>query len=82
MSEMVERVAKVFADAGLDGCEATDLGGSIGACVGKCLCRETARAAILAMRTPTIAMCGAQKMVKRGAADFIWCAMVDAALAE
>lgn len=56
MTDMIERVAKVFADAGLDGCETTDLGGNLRACVGKCLCRTTARAAIQATHEPTDAM--------------------------
>lgn len=89
MSEMIERVATVFANAGLDGCETTDLGGSIRACVGKCLCRETARLAIEAMREPIASMLDAAcegmpdpetMALHRIDATDQWRAMIDAAL--
>lgn len=79
--EMRDRLAQVFADLRADGCEVTDGGGSIAACVGPCRCRELASAAIEVMRIPTQAMIAAGAWEDgAGTALLVWRAMVDAAL--
>lgn len=81
---MVERVAAAIAKLGADGCEVTDGGGSIAACVGPCRCREFARAAIQAMREPTWKMkeAGADSYGQGRSWTGTWQAMIDAALKE
>lgn len=79
--EMIERVARVWADANLDGCETTMDGGNILSCVGKCRCREAARAAIEAMREPTDAMAESTHWGPATGAT-VWRTMIDAALGK
>jgi hypothetical protein len=83
VSEMVDRVATILAEAGM--CEVTDGGGSIAACVGPCQCRTMARAAIEAMRESTEAMekAAMDAALDNGGWDIeVYQARIDAALAE
>jgi len=73
MSEMVERVAREIE---------TECAGIMGRRISTERARIFAKVIIEAMRTPTFTMCKSQELATPGEADFIWCAMIDAALKE